>query len=128
MAYEYWTDLTYFGFFRQGWTDNDFVHVGHGAIWGLNLMIAYKDTREKIMPYKEYVGLVYKLRDNMKKALEDLDLLEVWMTIHYKDAFSNVPFLSLRNIEHSLCEFRKYYRLKFLKKGRKRTYTPPKGL
>jgi hypothetical protein len=34
LAYEIWTDLTYFKFFKQGWSDNDFVNIGPGARWG----------------------------------------------------------------------------------------------
>ena len=126
ISYEFFTDLTYFKFFKQGWTDNDFVNIGKGARWGLNIMVFNKDSNDFLMKPEEYEYLAYKLRDEMERALKDLDLYEVWMTIYYKDAFTNVPFLSVRNIEHSLCEFRKYYRLKYYKKGRKRYYTPPR--
>lgn len=121
MAYELWTDLTYFGFFKRGWTDNDFVNVGSGAIWGLNLISFNKDTNELQRSKKYYERIIYNLRDNMKEYLDRLGLLDTWMEIYYRDAYSNVPFLSLRNIEHSLCEFRKYWRIKF-GRGRIRRY------
>ena len=110
LAYEVWTDLTYFKWFKQRWSDNDFVNVGPGARWGLNIMVG-KDTPKFILPAKEYEKLVFKLRDEMQPALKKLNLLNKWMKIYYRHAFSNKPFLSLRNIEHSLCEFRKYRRL-----------------
>jgi len=31
-----------------------------------------------------------------------------WKSIAYKNSFSNYPYLSITNIEGSLCEFRKY--------------------
>jgi len=111
LAYEIWTDLTYFNFFKQGWSDNDFVNVGPGARWGLNIMMG-NDTKDFLIPSEDYPKLVYLLRDEMPKALEELGLKEEWLKIAFKGAYSNVPFLSLRNIEHSVCEFRKYWRIK----------------
>jgi hypothetical protein len=125
LAYEIWTDLTYFRFFKQGWTDNDFVNIGPGARWGLNLMMG-KDTKNLLLPESEYLRLIYVLRDSMKEALTHLGLLDEWLKIAYQKAYSNVPFLSIRNIEHSLCEFRKYWRIKNNKRGRKRLFKPEK--
>jgi hypothetical protein len=127
LAYEIWTDLTYFNFFRQGWTDNDFVNIGPGARWGLNLMMG-KDVNNSLLPESKYLRLIYMLRDGMKEALTQLGLLDEWLKIAYQKAYSNVPFLSIRNIEHSLCEFRKYWRIKNNKRGRKRLFKPEKGL
>jgi hypothetical protein len=123
LAYEFWTDLTYFRFFKQGWTDNDFVNIGPGARWGLNLMMG-KDTKNLLLPESEYLRLIYILRNSMKEALTQLGLLDEWLKIAYQKAYSNVPFLSIRNIEHSLCEFRKYWRIKNNKRGRKRLFKP----
>jgi hypothetical protein len=120
LAYEFWTDLTYFNFFAQGWTDNDFVNVGPGARWGMNIIMG-KDTKDRLFSQEGYLKLIFYLRDKMPEALEQLGLKEEWLKISYKKAYSNVPFLSLRNTEHSLCEFRKYWRIKN-GRGRRRLY------
>src|SRR3989338_4341272 len=38
LACEFWTDLTYFKFFKQKWSDDDFVNIGPGAKWGLEIL------------------------------------------------------------------------------------------
>jgi len=121
LAYEIWTDLTYFNFFKQRWTDNDFVNAGPGAIWGLNIMMG-KDTKNLLFPKEQYLKLIYHLRDEMPNALKELGILEEWLKVSYKEAYSNVPYLSLRNVEHSLCEYRKYWRIKNNKSARRRLF------
>jgi len=129
LAYEIWTDLTYFNFFKQGWTDDDFVNIGPGAIWGLALMSGLENPEGR---FKEgYKGLGVELtrwlRDTQKywfnKLYQEGEIEPQWEVIAYKESFSNSPYLSLRNIEHSLCEFRKYWRRK-QGKGRFRKFTP----
>jgi len=112
LACEFWTDLTYFNFFRQGWTDDDFVNIGPGAKWGLEILygnISKKQLNDKL----------YRLREVQKDYLPFS-----WKEISYKDAYSNYPYLSITNIEGALCEFRKYWRLQ-QGKGRRRYYNPP---
>ncbi|MBM3232680.1 hypothetical protein FJZ18_00745 [Candidatus Pacearchaeota archaeon] len=46
LACEIWTDLSYLKFFKQGWTDNDFVNIGPGAKWGLEIL-AGKSINQK---------------------------------------------------------------------------------
>jgi len=58
----------------------------------------------------------------MLDTLKELNLLEEWLKIAYKKAYSNYPFLSLRNIEHLLCEYRKYWRIKNNKPARRRLF------
>lgn len=113
LAYEIWTDLTYFNFFRQGWTDNDFVNIGPGAEWGLDIIY------NKKLPKKEQLEKIYSLHEKQEEFLNN----KLWKKVYYKGAFSNRPFLSLRNIEHSLCEFRKYYNLSS-GKGKRRMFVP----
>ncbi len=112
LAYEIWTDLTYFKFFKKGWTDNDFVNIGPGAEWGLDIIY------NKKLPKKEQLEKIYHLHEKQKEFLDN----EFWRKVSYKNAFSNKQFLSLRNIEHSLCEFRKYYNLSN-GKGKKRKFS-----
>lgn len=108
LACEFWTDLTYLGFFRQGWTDDDFVNVGPGAKWGLEIMYGKCDVNEKL----------HHLREAQKEMLR-----AGWIDIAYKDAASSYPWLSITNIEGALCEFRKYTRLSG-GKGKRRLFTP----
>lgn len=109
LAYEIWTDLTYFRFFKNGWTDDDFVNIGPGAKWGLEIIYGKSsmDNLKKLYKIqKEFLG---------KKKNPS------WEKISYKGAFSSKPFLSLGNIENALCEFRKYYNLS-RGKGKRRKF------
>lgn len=101
LACEIWTDLTYFNFFRRRWTDDDFVNIGPGAKWGLEIIYG------KLKKKKLYEKLKY-LYNIQKDFLDN----KRWKKIAYKESFSNYPFLSITNIEGALCEFRKYHRLK----------------
>jgi len=116
LAYEIWTDLTYFNFFKQKWTDDDFVNIGPGAKWGLELIY------NKKLSYKEQLEKINYLHNLQKEYLNKIRKNNLsWKDISYKSCFTNAPYLSLRNIEHSLCEFRKYLRLKE-NKGKRRYY------
>ena len=110
LANEIWTDLTYFRFFKQGWTDNDFVSIGPGSKWGLELVYGRKLKRKDEM---QKLRCLYNLQNdvllNVNKSLGEKDS---WGRIFYGGAFSNIPYLSITNIEGSLCEFRKYLNLK----------------
>jgi len=105
LAYEIWCDLTYFNFFKQGWSDNDFLNIGPGAEWGLSIIF----PKAK---FKEYNSLTYLIQESQKEIFELCNLDTLWNKIKYENAFYKSPFLSIRNIEHSLCEYRKYFRLK----------------
>lgn len=102
LAYEIYCDLTYIKEFP--WAENEFVNVGPGAHWGLNIMSGKKLTK------KEVHELCCKLQEDQNIYWKDL--LEYrdkdWTRIYYKKAQHPGPELSLRGIEHSLCEFRKY--------------------
>jgi hypothetical protein len=118
LACEIWTDLSYFGFFRQGWNDDDFVNIGPGAKWGLEI-IHGKSSKKELQKRLFHLHLIQRkvLPEIHKELGENLS----WEEISYKEAFSNKPFLSLTNIEGALCEFRKYWRLKE-GKGKKRYF------
>lgn len=107
LAYEIWVDLTYFNFFKTSWTDNDFVNIGPGAKWGLELIY------NKKLNNKEQIEKIYNIYKTQKFYLDEIQKEGyIWKDICYKKCFSNFPYLSIRNMEHSLCEFRKYLRLK----------------
>lgn len=116
LACEIWTDLTYFSFFPQGWTDNDFVNIGPGAEWGLRLLYG------KLSP-QELKKKLHYLHQCQQEILPQIVTPLSWVEIAYKDAQSNIPFLSLTNVEGALCEFRKYWRLS-QGKGRRRKFSP----
>jgi len=112
LACEIWTDLTYFKFFKQKWNDNDFVNIGPGAKWGLEIVFGKKLGKKEL---EEKLDYLHKIQ---KKYLGNK-----WKKIAFKKAYSNYPFLSITNIEGSLCEFRKYYNIK-QGKGRRKYFVP----
>lgn len=119
LACEIWTDLFYLDFFRQKWTDNDFVNIGPGAKWGLEIIYERKlNKKEQMKKLKHLHKLQGKVLPEIHKELNEKS---PWKIIAYEKAYSNYPFLSLTNIEGALCEFRKYVRLK-QGKGKKRYF------
>ncbi len=111
-------DFTYFGIFHQGWTGDNLCFIGPGAEWGIRIIAG----RESMKP-KEYKEFCKWLRDIQPSQLKDLYQRtgKNWDEIFYHQAKSNVPYLSTMNVQHSLCEYRKYYRLRN-GEGRKRYY------
>lgn len=93
-------------------TDNDFLIVGPGAKWGLDIIfnenLSAKDAIEKC----KYLHSV------QSKFLDDK-----WMQVRWQNPdYSNASYISLHDIQNSLCEFRKYWRLSNGENGRKRYY------
>jgi hypothetical protein len=92
LAYEIATDLSY-GF--ADITENDFVNIGPGAEAGMERIWGDVD--------KEYI---YWVRDNQSELFDHFDLeLYSWNGCEWKD-------LTLRDVEHSLCELNKFRRAK----------------
>ena len=90
VAYEIMTDLCY-GFVN--YTENDFLEIGPGAEKGLEHI--WGDTGE---------NYVHWLTENGDELMNLFDLeLYRWNGTEFKD-------LTLRAIEHSLCEYAKYVR------------------
>jgi len=110
LACEIWTDLTYFKFFKQKWNDNDFVNIGPGAKLGLEIMYHFKLGKKEQEARLDYL---YQIQgDCLKDIHKELGEALEWKDIAFKGAFSNYPFLSITNVEGSLCEFRKYWNIK----------------
>ncbi len=65
LAYEIWTDLPYFRFFKQGWTDDSFVNIGPGAKWGLEILYG-KLSKKKSYPW---INIYMKQRLEYLKAV-----------------------------------------------------------
>lgn len=85
-AYEVVIDLNYLWF---DFTENDFVSVGPGAKQGLNILSVPGEN------YEDQLRFIWSIQS---KYTEDL-----WLPDH-KD------HLTLRDIEHTLCEYSKYVR------------------
>lgn len=121
LACEIWTDLSYFGFFKQKWTDNDFVNIGPGAKWGLEIMYNSRLNRKEQEERLSHLHNIQK--DNLSSVNKSLNEPLKWEDIAFKGALSNYPFLSITNIEGALCEFRKYWNIKH-GKGRRKYFYP----
>lgn len=92
IAYEIATDLSY-GFMDI--TEDDFVNIGPGAEAGMERIWDDVD--------KDYI---YWIRDNQSALFDHFDLdYYSWNGCRWKD-------LTLRDVEHSLCEYNKFRRAK----------------
>lgn len=120
LACEIWTDLAYLKFFKQKWTDNDFVNIGPGAEWGLEILYGPLTKKQQEAKLK---NLHETQREILPKIHDELNEEKSWQDIAFKQASSNYPFLSLTNIEGSLCEFRKYWNISN-GKGRRKYFIP----
>lgn len=113
LAYEIYCDLSYGNYELIDHSDEDYVAIGPGAIWGLQLMakvgIEITDATA--------VKLSYELRDKQIELFKKADLYFMFEDVLPEE----IGFLHLRDIEHSLCEYRKYMRLS-CGDGRKRFY------
>lgn len=117
LAYEIWCDLSYVKLIR--WTDNDFVNMGPGAKWGIRIIYGGEKSDYK---EEDYVRICKQLRDTQEKMFIKYQI--PFINVAYTQGYSNRPYLSLRNIEHVLCEYRKYTRLSE-GEGKRRRYVPP---
>lgn len=120
LACEIWTDLTYFKWFKQGWNDNDFVNIGPGAKWGLEILYGKQSNNE----LKQKLQRLHEMQEEVLPTLhEKIEGKRSWKEIAYKQAYSNYPFLSITNVEGALCEFRKYWNL-LQSRGKRRYFVP----
>ena len=97
-------DLGYAGITK--WKNNDWVVVGPGALAGLEI-IFQRDS----LKTPEQEALVRKLAFQQPEWFNEILTLtgKDWRTIAFKD--HNYPYLSLMDIQNSLCEYRKYVNL-----------------
>lgn len=114
LAYEIYCDLCYENLTK--FSDNDFVNVGPGAYWGVVNILG------KEVQYPEALEFTHHLRDIQVSYFDKLreEKGKDWNLIAYH-GYSNAPYLSLRNIEHSCCEWRKLVNLR-KGKGKRRYY------
>lgn len=122
LAFQYCTDITYLPEFKNKFKDiGNFVSVGPGAKPAIDLL--FPNTK---LPYDTNCKLLFdgqKLDFNKLKIRTGKD----WNEIYYKYAYFKSPYLSLSNIQNSLCEFRKYCHLQTNPKKRKRIYREEKN-
>ncbi len=111
-------DITYAGDIVN-YSSNDFLIVGPGAHWGLNIIwerkLSKKEADEacRFLHHKQPQAF-----ENLKKATG-----KDWRTICWNNpSYPNFPYLSLHDVQNSLCEFRKYWRLKNNESAKKRYY------
>lgn len=88
-------DLTYLGIFKFG--GNDFCVIGPGASKGIEMMTG------KSLSNQDMIEFCMDLRKH-----QGLKLPSDWEIIAYKSPYHKSQFLSLMNIQHVCCEYRKY--------------------
>jgi len=100
VAYELYCDIDYFDPPIMKFNQNDYVNTGPGAATGVAWIFPSRATS-----YKECEKVIYELRNKQKYYFKIF-------------GFEDFPYLnnkygklSLREIEHSLCEFQKYMKM-----------------
>ena len=93
-AYEIVTDLAYID--KLNLDIEEWANIGPGAIPGIKLIFPWTKNQE------EYLFCLKLLRDYQEKAFHKFNIP------FYKIAWKG-KLLSLRNCEHVICEFRKFY-------------------
>lgn len=123
MAYEIYCDLCYTDWFK--WNENDFVNVGPGAKFGLEILFpsllnikTYNSYLKKLIFLKDKADVFFRLYNFMDFKYYNKNNLK-----KYKIG----KHLTLRSIEHSLCEYSKYYKMR-LNVGKPRQKFEPKTL
>lgn len=90
---------------------NEFVVVGPGAKAGIDMLVTSPSGAD--LDYEMVCKQLWEWQEKyMPKA---------WNKIYYKDAYDKSKYLSLTNIQHSICEARKFWKLS-MGLGRKRYY------
>ena len=111
-SYEVVTDLAMMPYTL--FDNNTWANAGPGCIPGINLIFPHYKGQE------EYMNAMELLRDYQQQAFKKLEL-------PFKKIWHNEEYLNIRNIEHSLCEYRKYW-CEQNKVGRPRPrFTPNSG-
>lgn len=99
IAYEFYCDMDGWEGFMK-WDLNDYVNTGPGCRVGIRLIFP-----EKSWNNKDTTKAMEHLRDNQEKYLKKFGL-------KLKPLDNKYGRLTLREIEHSLCELQKYFKMK----------------
>lgn len=111
-------DATYAGNIVD-YTANDFLIVGPGALWGLNIIFEQKLSQKRADEKCRYLYSIQKdafvqLKERCGKDWQDVR----WDCADYCGG----DYLALHDVQNSLCEFRKYWRLTHCEKAKRRYY------
>lgn len=101
------------------YTSHDFLVVGPGAYWGLNIIFEDKLSKKQAFEKCKFLCEIQpQMFEKLKKKRGKNWFEIVWNNKEYP----NYPYLSVHDIQNSLCEFRKYQRLKNGEKAKRRYY------
>ena len=111
-------DATYAGNLVS-YTADDFLVVGPGAHWGLNIIFNTKLSKPEAQEKCRYLYQIQAQIFAEMKAQTGRN----WQDICWQNqTYPNYPYLCLHDVQNSLCEFRKYWRLKSGEKAKKRYF------
>lgn len=111
-------DATYAGDIVD-YCGNDFLVVGPGAHWGLNILSGRKLSMKEA---DEKCRYLYSIQEKeFARLLENTG--KDWQAVRWNNPnYCGGKYLCLHDIQNSLCEFRKYWRLKSGENAKKRYY------
>lgn len=113
-------DATYAGDIVP-YTADDFLIVGPGAHWGLNIIFNQKLSKKAA---DEKCRMLWQMQPAAFAALKARTGKD-WRVVRWQNPkYCGGKYLCLHDIQNSLCEFRKYYRLKNGENAKKRYYHP----
>jgi len=113
LAYEVYCDLTYTDWFP--FTDSDYVNPGPGALLGLRILYPrYKKWRSR------------------NRAMSMIASLSTCSDSYFRHFGLSIPYwngkhLGLRSIEHSLCEYAKYWKMRERIGKQRKRFSPREG-
>lgn len=111
-------DATYAGNIVD-YTANDFLIVGPGAHWGLDIIFGKRLSKREAEEKCRYLYSIQARETERLKQRTGKD----WHVVRWRNpAYCGGDYLALHDIQNSLCEFRKYKRLKDGEKAKKRYY------
>ena len=103
------------------YTANDFLIVGPGAHWGLNIICG------RVLNKKEADAECRKLWQMQPQAFAELKktIGKDWNEVRWQnESYCGGKYLCLHDVQNSLCEFRKYWRLKQGENAKRRYFKP----
>lgn len=103
------------------YTANDFLIVGPGAHWGLNIICG------RTLNKKEADAECRKLWQMQPQAFAELKQTTAkdWNEVRWQnESYCGGKYLCLHDVQNSLCEFRKYWRLKQGENAKRRYFKP----
>lgn len=98
---------------------NDFLIVGPGAHWGLNILFERKQSPSEADSRCRYLHSVQQ--EQFATLFQQKG--KNWQSVKWQNPdYCGKDYLCLHDIQNSLCEFRKYWRLKQGEKAKKRYF------